>query len=616
MDPRLDFLPLLLILFLAFLVPPLLARFRWLPVVVGEIVVGIIVGRSGLNIVRPEATLEFLAEIGLAILMFLSGLEIDFTLLASRPRAPGRRVAPLPLALGSFLLTIGLAAVLSWELVARGLTDDFIMVGLILSTTSLGVVLPVLKERRLSSGPYGQTLLLSALLADFVTMLLITVYVTVRAKGLSLDILLVALLFLAALIVFRVGRTWLRRSAANRVFDEIIPVSSQTRLHASMALLLAFVILAGLLGAEMILGAFLAGVVVSLLSGPWQTRLKGELDAIGFGFFIPVFFLMIGVQFDLPALLRSRRTWVLAPVLLAGAYLIKVLPGLVLRLRFTWKETFAGGFLLSSRLSLIIAASGIGLRLGAIDEPTNAAFILIAAVTSTVSPVLFNRLTAAASAPSTRASIAIIGTTDLALQTARELAASKEAVCFIETAQAPAAAAKAAGFAVVDSPVPPSALIAAALPPLKSLLILTAEDELNQEICREARTLGIHHVVALVNDTARLAEFSALGAQPFAPGLYRSTLLALMARHPDLFDVMTSSRAHHQVREIPVLNSYLSGLALKHLALGGDILVLSIQRGAESLIPHGDTRLLEGDWITVYGDEAPLDALQARLESR
>lgn len=614
MDPRLDFLPLLLILFLAFLVPPLLSRFRWLPVVVGEIVVGMIVGRSGLNIVRPDATLEFLAEIGLAILMFLSGLEIDFSLLTSPTPARGRRPGPLLLAGTSFLLTVGLAGVLSRELVARGLTNDMVMVGLILSTTSLGIVLPVLKERRLSRGAFGQTLLLAALLADFVTMLLITVYVTVRAKGLSLDILLVALLFVAALVVFRVGKSALRKSATDLVFDDIIPVSSKTRLHASMALLLAFVILAGLLGSEMILGAFLAGVVLSLLSGPHQTQLKGDLDAIGFGFFIPIFFLMIGVQFDLPALVRSRRTWILAPLLLVAAYLIKVLPALVLKLRFTWKETFAGGFLLSSRLSLIIAASGIGLRLGAIDESTNAAFILIAAVTATLSPVLFNGLTPAGAA-SGRTAIAIFGVTDFALQTARELATGKETVCFVETAPAQGDAARAAGFPVLGAPGSASGLGSLDLPPLKSLLVLTTEDDLNAAICREARSLGIPHVVVLVNDTARLSEFAGLGAKPFAPALYRATLLALMARHPDLFGVMTSGRAHHQVREVLVLSRTVSGRSLKDLALGGDVLVLSVRRGGESLIPHGDTKLAEGDWVTLYGDDVHIEALQARLES-
>jgi Kef-type K+ transport system membrane component KefB/Trk K+ transport system NAD-binding subunit len=614
MDPRLEFLPLLLLLFLAFLVPPLLSRFRWLPVVVGEIIVGMLIGRSGFDFIRPDATLEFLAEIGLAILMFLSGLEIDFTLIMAPPVEPRRRAGPLLLAGISFILTIGLAGVFSRELVLRGLTNDALMVGLILSTTSLGIVLPVLKERGLSTGPFGQALLLAALLADFVTMLLITVYVTFKVRGLSLDILLIALLFVAALGAFRVGRAVLRRSAANRVFDEIIPVSSQTRLHGSIALLLAFVILSHLLGAEMILGAFLAGAVLSLLSGPRQTQLRENLDAIGFGFFIPIFFLMVGVKFDLPAILRSRKTWALAPVLLVAAYLIKVLPALLFKLRFTWKETFAAGFLLSSRLSLIIAASGIGLRLGVIDEPTNAAFILVAAVTATISPVLFSALIPEGKAGD-RSVIALVGITDLALQTARELAAQNEKVLFIETGPTKADSVRSAGFPVLSSTVTSFGLGAVKLPRLKSLLVLTTEDDRNAEICAEARALGIQHVVALVNDPARLSEFADLGAQTFVPALYRATLLALMARHPDLFNIMASSRAAHQVCEILVLDQEMSGKSLRDLKLGGDILVLSVRRGGESIIPHGETKLLVGDWVTVYGDAGPVEALQARLES-
>jgi Kef-type K+ transport system membrane component KefB len=613
MDPRIDFLPLLLLLFLAFLVPPLLSRFRWLPVVVGEIVVGMIVGRSGFNFVRPDATLEFLAEIGLAILMFLSGLEIDFTLISSR-RAGPRRAGPLFLGGLSFVLTVALSAAFAAELVSRGLTNDALMVGLILSTTSLGVVLPVLKERGLSAGPFGQTLLLAALLADFVTMLLITVYVTLKAKGLTLDILLVGLLFLAALIVLRAGRALLAKSPVDPGFAEAIPVSSKTRLHASIALLLAFVILAGLLGAEMILGAFLAGAVLSLLSGPRQRQLRESLDVIGFGFFIPVFFLMVGVGFDLPALLRSRRTWVLAPVLLLAAYLIKVLPALLFRLRFSWKESFAGGILLSARLSLIIAASGIGLRLGVIDGPTNAAFILIAAVTATLSPVLFSGLM-----PEERArggsAIGVVGVNDFSLQTARELVAQKEKVLFVETAPDQADVARAAGFPVLVPPDPAAGLGTARLPPLKSLLALATDDDRNAGICRDARTIGIPHVVALVNNPARLNEFAALGAQTFAPALYRATLLALMARHPDLYSLMTSGRANRQVGEILVLNRAASGKSLKELSLGGDILVLSIHRGREILIPHGETRLLEGDWVTVHGEAGPVEELRTRLES-
>jgi Kef-type K+ transport system membrane component KefB/Trk K+ transport system NAD-binding subunit len=613
MDPRIEFLPLLLLLFLAFLVPPLLSRFRWLPVVVGEILVGMIVGRSGFDLVRPDATLEFLAEIGLAILMFLSGLEIDFTLISSRP-AGRRRAAPLLLAGLSFALTVGLAGAFSRELVSRGLTNDALMVGLILSTTSLGIVLPVLKERGLSAGPFGQTLLLSALLADFVTMLLITVYVTIKSRGLTLDILLVGLLFVAALAVLRVGRAVIGKAPADLDLGEIVPVSSKTRLHASIALLLAFVILAGLLGAEMILGAFLAGAVLSLLSGLRQRQLRQSLDAIGFGFFIPVFFLMVGVQFDLPALLRSRRTWVLAPALLLAAYLIKILPAFLFKLRFSWKESLAAGILLSSRLSLIIAASGIGLRLGVIDGPTNAAFVLIAAVTATVSPVLFSGLM-----PELRArggsAIGLLGVNDFSLQTARELTAQKERILFIEPAPAPAEAARTAGFPVLTPSSSSSPLAAVDLPPLKSLLVLADDDDRNAEICRSARAVGIPHVVVLVHDPLRLSEFTALGVQPFAPALYRATIVALMARHPDLFSLMTSARAAHQVGEILVVNPAVAGRSLKDLDFGGDILVLSIRRGGETLIPHGETRLSEGDWITIYGEAEPVEDLRIRLET-
>jgi Kef-type K+ transport system membrane component KefB/Trk K+ transport system NAD-binding subunit len=612
MDPRLEFLPLLLLLFLAFLAPPLLSRFRWLPVVVGEILVGTLVGRSGLNIVHPDTTLDFLAEIGLAILMFLSGLEIDFSLVSSR--GAGRRLGPLALAGTSFVLTIALAGALAGHMVSRGLADDAMMVGLILSTTSLGVVLPVLKERGLSTGPFGQTLLLAALLADFVTMLLITVYVTLKARGLTLDILLVALLFVVALAVLRVGRSLLAKIPIESGLEEVIPVSSKARLHAAIALLLAFVILAGLLGAEMILGAFLAGVVLSLLSGPRQRQLRESLDAIGFGFFIPVFFLMVGVKFDLPALLRSRRTWLLAPVLILAAYLIKIVPALLFRLRFTWKETLGGGLLLSSRLSLIIAAAGIGLRLGVIDGPTNAAFILVAAVTATASPILFNSLVPAQRARESGA-IGIVGANDFSLQVARELEGQKEKVVFISPTPGAAGAAATAGFTVLSPAAASSGLRAVDLPPLKSLLVLGTDDGHNAGICREGDAVGIPHIVVLVNDPARLPEFTALGVQTFAPALYRATLVALMARHPNLFCLMTTSRANHRIGELLVLDRALEGKAVKDLNLGGDILVLAIRRGHETLIPHGETRLLEGDWITVYGDAGPVEDLRLRLGS-
>ncbi len=614
MEDKLAFLPLLLVLFLAFVVPPLIARFRWLPVVVGEILVGIAVGRSGFGLIQSDPTLDFLAELGLAILMFISGLEIDFSLLFSQTANSRTRAGPLLLAAVSFALTLALATACAWFLASHGLTEDIWMVGLILSTTSLGVVLPILKERGLGSSPLGQALLLAAILADFLTMFLITIYVTLRSRGLSLNILLVGVLFVAALAAYRIGRLAFHRTRAAAVLDDLLQVSSQTQLHAAIALLFGFVILANFLGSEMILGAFLAGAVLSLLNSPGLATLRHKLDAIGFGFFIPLFFITVGIRFDLRAVLQSRETWLVGPLLVAAAYLVKVLSAVVFKVRFSWKEVLAGGVLLSARLSLIIAASGIGLALGAISASTNAAFILVAAVTATLSPVLFNALLPGRRRYQKRP-VAIVGVTDIGLQVAKELRGQAESVVFIESGAGPSAAARAAGFAVLEAPGAWPGLRAFDLPPVMSLLVVTPDDDRNLAICREAKSLTLPHIVVLVHDPVRLPEFQELDVQTFTPALYRATLLALMARNPDLFHLLTSGRAGYLVREVVLGNPHLSGRSLRDLRLGGDALVLSIHRGQDYIVPHGGTKLELGDWVTIYGEEEALEALRVRFES-
>jgi Kef-type K+ transport system membrane component KefB len=614
MESRLEFLPLLFVLFLTFLVPPLVSRIRWLPVVVSEIIVGMMIGKSGFNLVKPDATLDFLAEVGLAILMFLAGLEIDFNLVLARP--PGsrrRRISPIVFATTGMVITLVLAGLISSRLASYGLVNDPWMVGLILSTTSLGIVLPVLKDGGLSGGQFGQTILLSALFADFVTMFLITVYVALKSTGLSLDILLVVVLFVAALIVYRLGRAIAHRSAAEPILEDLLPLPSQTRLHGAIALLFAFVILSYFLGTEMILGAFLAGSVIALLGGSGLAALRGKYDAIGFGFFIPLFFLTVGINFNFGSLIRDPQVIYLAPVMLISAYLVKILPSLVFKLGFSWRETFAGGILLSSRLSLIIAAAGIGLRLGAINESTTAVFIITAAVTSTFSPVLFHSLIPTRRA-SEKSAIAIIGADEDAVQAGRELAARKEKVLFIVRESSAKDMVEAAGFSSIQLDGLPGSLRTARLPQLKSLLVMTPSDDENASICRVATAMGLQHVAVLVNHASRLRDFKDMGVQIFATGLFRASLLALMARNPDLFNLLISTREDHLITEIPVFNRQAAGRSLRELGLGGDILIIAIKRGDDYLVPRGDTKLEEGDWITVYGESEQVDKLKSRME--
>jgi Kef-type K+ transport system membrane component KefB/Trk K+ transport system NAD-binding subunit len=546
--------------------------------------------------------------------MFLAGLEIDFNLVVARsPSGLRRRISPLVFAAVSMALTLGLAGLISSHLASHGLVGDPWMVGLILSTTSLGIVLPVLKDGGLSGGQFGQTVLLSALFADFVTMFLIAVYVALKSTGLPLDILLVVVLFVAALIVYRIGRALAYRSVVEPVLEDLIPMPSQTRLHGAIALLFAFVILSYFLGTEMILGAFLAGCVIALLGGSGLAALRSKFDAIGFGFFIPLFFLTVGINFNFVSLAKDPQMITVVPALLISAYVVKILPALFFKIGFTWRETFAGGILLSSRLSLIIAAAGIGLRLGAINETTSAVFILAAAITSTVSPVVFNSLIPTCRT-NERSAIAIIGATEDAVQTGRELIARKEKVQFIVSEPSAKIKVDGAGFASIQLDGLPESLRTAKLPRLKSLLVMTPSDDENASICRVATSMGLQHIVVLVNQASRLRDFKELGVQIFAPGLFRPSLLALMARNPDLFNLLISTREDHEITEIAMLSSQAVGRSLQELGLSADILIIAIKRGEDYLVPRGDTKLEVGDWITVYGETEQVEELKSRLE--
>jgi Kef-type K+ transport system membrane component KefB/Trk K+ transport system NAD-binding subunit len=616
MEPSTTFLPLLLVLLLAFIIPPLIARARWLPSVVGQIIAGLIVGRSGFKLIQADVTLEFLAEVGLAFLMFLSGLEIDFTMLFPAQGKSRKKFLPLAVGIASFGVTLVLALALSFFVTQRGWSGDPWMLALILSTTSLGVVLPVLKERNLSSGAFGQNVLLGALLADFLTMFFITIYVAVRSTGLSLNILVVGVLFVAALLVYRLGLVRMRLLRKSHFLEDIsASPSPQTKVHGAVALLVGFVILTQFLGTEMILGAFLAGAVLSLLNPTGYEPVRHRLEGIGFGFFVPVFFIAVGIRFDLVALVRDPKALLFAGIFLAAAFAIKIFPSLLYRFLFGWKETFAAGFLLSARLSLIIAAAGIGLRLGAIDETAHGAFILIAAASSTIAPMAFNAVL-----PHRRRRkedrICILGISSLGLNAARELKDHDEKVLFIESDRQQARSAKESGFEVVVADDPLAELEKLDRETTKAVLVLSSDDARNLEIGRKASALGFKRVIALANRPNKRHDTQKPDVLTFSPSLYQTTLLAVMVSNPDLFSLLTSPKEGQLAREIHVNNPTVAGHRLRELRFGGNVLVLNIHREDQALIPSGNTRIEMGDVLTVVGERKALREIADWLEWR
>ncbi len=610
MEESVSFYPLLIVVSLAFLVPITLSRFKRLrlPIVVGEIIAGIIVGRSGLGWVQHhDPILDLLAELGFVFLMFLSGMEIDFSSIGSvssdRPREGKQPWGPLPLGGLSFVLTLTLSSIVGFFLVSMDLVTNPWMIALILSTTSLGVVVPVLKERGLSSGRYGQTLLIAALIADFATMLLITVVVAALSHGLTLDILFIGVLFVAFFLMYQFGMLFFNRiPGVRRLLDELSTATAQIKIRIAFTIMLIFVALAEMLGTEIILGAFLAGAIVSLLSTQEDTETMHQLESFGFGFFIPIFFIMVGVDFNLEALVSSSQALLLLPILLVAAILVKVLPSLVFRLNFSWRETLSAGALLSARLSLIIAASAIGLRLGVISEPINAAIILVAIITVTIAPLIFVRTAPEGEKDEKRPTI-VVGAGVMGLSVAEQIRGHNDFVVVIDSREDRIERARQRGFEAISARV--DRFDPAAEPYLNQanrLVCVYSNVEKNYRVCEYVRsTYGIDHVVSRVTAPGEIARFEKIGVTPMNAATDQAMLLALLTRNPTIYELLTRTDDDKEVCEVTVRNARLLHRPLRDLELPEDMMILAVRKEEQLIVPNGDTRLESGDLLTLIG---------------
>jgi Kef-type K+ transport system membrane component KefB/Trk K+ transport system NAD-binding subunit len=618
MHTEFPFLSLLLITGLAACVPLLASQFRRLhiPIVVGEILVGVVIGKSGLNLIEPSPALEFLAVFGFTYLMFLSGLEVDFgALINSRKTPNGRPLGdPLSLALPVFALTVGGALLVALGLAQVDLIQSPLIMALILSTTSLGIVVPVLKERDLSGTRYGQSLLVSALVADFATLLLISVAVAAVSRGLTLDLLLVLLLLGAFATLARMGQVAARVPRLRRVVEELSHTTAQIQVRGAFALMVAFIVLAEGVGTEIILGAFLAGAIISLLAEREGSHLHMKMEAIGFGFFVPIFFIMVGVSFDLPALLNSPSALLLVPLLLAIAYAVKFLATLLYRLSFSWRETLAAGALLSSRLSLIIAAAAIALNLGIINEATNSAIILVAIVSCTLSPILFNRLLPPQPTPERRGVI-LVGLGELSALLAERLRGAGEQVTLVGLSPERVEEMRRRDLPVVEgSAADPSVLERAGAASALALISLTARDGMDLAACRLAgERFAIPNRVAMVSDQATAAQMSDLGVRVVQPQLATALALEGALHFPSAFDMLANHSDGVEIREGVLNNPPLEGRPLRRVQMPGDVLVIGMRRGDDVLVPHGNTVLRQGDVLMMVGHPDELHQAMAWL---
>ena len=368
MEPT--FTNLLIVVAVGFSAPFLLGlapRLR-LPSIVLEIIAGIVVGPSGFGWVEVDQTVNVLATIGLAFLLFLAGLEIEFDRLRGRL---------LRLAAGSYAVSFAIAIVVALGLKGAGLIETPLLIAITLCATSLGVLIPVLKDSGQISSKFGQLVLAAGTIADFAAVILLSIFFSGQGGIGSTIFLIVSLVVLAAVVFFAA----ISAEHSTRISMDLLRLqntTAQIRVRGAIVLLIGFAAAAQTLGLEVILGTFMAGALLTLLDRDEMMShpdFRPKLNAIGFGFFIPVFFVTTGVKYDLSALFSSTSTVIMVPIFLAALVVIRGLPALLYRGFLPSEQIPIIGLLQSTSLPFIVAATSIGVDLGLVDAGESAALI-------------------------------------------------------------------------------------------------------------------------------------------------------------------------------------------------------------------------------------------------
>jgi monovalent cation:H+ antiporter-2, CPA2 family len=605
---------LVIVMVIAFLTPIFMHRFRltFLPVVVAEILMGLIIGKSGFNIVHEDMWIETLSTLGFIFLMFLSGLEIDFSSFSGkkkRERLPNGKMEPNAFVasslifVGIFILSLGL----SYFFVYLGFIENAFLMTLIISTISLGVVLPTLKENHLTKTAIGQTILLVAVIADLVTMILLAVFVSLNDTG-GGNTWLLLILFAVGVGLYFVGRGF-----KNKTFLETMSKGTiQIGTRAVFALIIILVAVSETVGAENILGAFLAGVLVSLLS-PNQEFVH-KLDSFGYGFLIPIFFVMVGVNLDIWSLFSDPKLLMLIPLLFLALLLSKLLPAYILKVWYDHKTVLASGFLLTSTLSLVIAAATIGERINMITAEMSGTLILVAVLTSVITPILFKKFFPRETAEEKRYRVSFIGANHLTMPISLELKSSLYEPTLYHAKQEKMEFQRANSvFDVIEiNDYSLSTLEQTNLFGSDIVVVTTGDDDLNAKLAIAIKERGINRVIVRIETPELDEELQAKDIEEFSVFLSTKTLLRALIESPSIISLLTNRET--SLYEIRMMNEKFTGLSLRRFPFTGDVIFVRILRGKDSIVPHGDTELHLHDRLIVTGSKEYVDELKRELE--
>ena len=372
-----SFLTVVVVAALAALIAGAVSDRLAVPVVVLEIVLGIVVGPELLGLANPDEFLEFFSSLGLGMLFFFAGYEIDFERI---------RGSPLRLAALGWLLSLVLAYSLGGLLALTGLVLSLLFTGSAMATTAIGTLIPILSDAGELRTRFGTYLLAAGAVGEFGPILLITlVFSTQGAVSNGLILLaFVAIAVVVAIVAVRgagVGWPALERS---------LETSGQLAIRVAVVAVFALAALAASLGLDLLLGGFVAGVIVrTALKGREVTVFESKLTAVGYGFLIPFFFVVSGIKFDLSALTEDPIRLLELPLFLALFLVVRGVPALLLyRKALGGRERQALAFFSSTQLPLVVAITTIAIDRGHMQASTAASLVGAAILSTMIFPLV------------------------------------------------------------------------------------------------------------------------------------------------------------------------------------------------------------------------------------
>ncbi len=619
-----DYLPLLVVVGLAWMIPMALSvlKIRKISSVIIEIFLGYFVAKHLLHSADPESIriLEFLSLTGFIFLMFLGGLEIDMDqVILSFPRRKlsVSRLMKNPLIVGIlyFLITIILAVT-----GAKGLSrivdiKNTWYFSLVMVTTSVGIILPVIKNRGEVKGSFGQLLIIIAAVADILSIILFTFTAYILKNGFKLEITYILFLFGFFYLLYVLGNRLKGLNFLKKITFQLSHAASQLSVRGTIFLLLLFVVVSQYISHEVILlGAFLSGILLSLFLHKGRSLLMIKLDSMGYGFFIPVFFIMVGVKFDPSALKEFELSLIpFLIILLVMLFLIKIIPASLFVKQYGLRKALSGGFLLSSRLSLIIAASAIGLELGVISPGINASFIIMAVATCFLGPLLYNLINRNDRQAGDRT--VIVGGSSKGVLLARRLNVhgKSSVIVEIDKQRYDDICSKGLNACLADG-LDPNSYRNLRLLDTNYVVVEAGSGDLNVRICEMLKKDFNHErIISMANRNAVEQQLKKLEVEAIDVRRVMATTIENLILRPATYHALVETFENFNIEEIRIINPDIDGRKVKEIAFHRDAILIMVKRGNNFYIPHGETYLKNGDILHILGTDSALENTREKL---